>query len=130
MPGISLRVVAMTALCTTLSATVGHAQSVVVKEEKAGMLKLAKVTPEAATATVLAKVPGGTIRTGEIEKEDGKLIYTFIVKVAGKSGVEEVNVDALTGKIVAVEHEADPEEAKAAAPKAKTVKPPVKKSGA
>lgn len=106
------------------SSTAAHAQAVTIKEEKPGMLKAAKITPEAATATALAKVPGGAVRSGEIEKEDGKTIYTFIIKVPGKSGVEEVNVDAMTGKVVAVEHEKDPEEAKAktaapAKPKAK-----------
>lgn len=106
------------------SSTIAHAQAVTIKEEKPGMLKAAKITPEAAMATALAKVPGGAVRSGEIEKEDGKTIYTLIIKVPGKSGVEEVNVDAMTGKIVAVEHEKDPEEAKAKAaapakPKAK-----------
>ncbi len=125
MNSFSPRVFALTAACLLLGASISSAQAVVVKEEKAGMLKLAKVSPEAASATALARVPGGKIRSGEIEKEDGKLIYTFIVKVAGKSGVEEVNVDALTGKIVVVEHEADPEEAKAATPKAKGKTPPV-----
>jgi hypothetical protein len=43
------------------------------------------------------------------------LIYTFIIKVDGKKGVEEVNVDAVTGAIAALEHEADPLEAKAKA---------------
>ena len=81
--------------------------------------KLAKVSAQVATATALAKVPGGAVRSGEIEKEGGKTIYTFIIKVAGKRGVEEVNVDAMTGAVVAVEHEADPEEAKVTKPKAK-----------
>jgi len=116
-----------------LSSSVVHAQAVTIKEEKPGMLKLAKISPETATATALAKVPGGKVRSGEIEKEDGKTIYTFIVKVSGKQGVEEVNVDAMTGKVVAVEHESDPEEAKSATPakpKAKVPPTPATKPGA
>jgi len=35
------------------------------------------------------------------------LIWSFDLTVAGKPGVEEVEVDALTGKIVGVEHEKD-----------------------
>lgn len=85
------------------------------KEEAPGLLKLAKVSPEAATATAQAKVPGGKIEAAEIEKEDGKLIYSFEMKIAGKSGVEEVNVDALTGSVVGVEHEGPKKEAKEAA---------------
>ena len=92
-------------LALTLGSTVASAQAVTVKEEKAGMLKSAKITPAAATATALAKVPGGTVQSAEIEKEDGKLVYSFDIKVAGKSGIEEVLVDAMTGAVVGVEHD-------------------------
>ncbi len=122
-------------LALALGATVASAQAVTVKEEKAGMLKLAKVTPAAATATALTKVPGGKVQSAEIEKEDGKLVYSFDIKVTGKSGIEEVLVDALTGAVVSVEHETPADEAKEAkedrakAGKAK-VPPVVKKPGA
>lgn len=110
------------------------AQAVVVKEDKPGLLKKAVVKSEVATATALAKVPGGKIQSAEIEEEDGKLIYSFDIKVAGKSGIEEVNVDAKTG-VATVEHETPKDEAKEAkedAAKAKAkpatpAKPPVKK---
>jgi uncharacterized membrane protein YkoI len=65
----------------------------------------AKVNEAAARATALKEVPSGTIRSGELEREHGKLIYSFDIKVAGKSGIEEVNVDAITGAVVAHEHE-------------------------
>ena len=42
----------------------------------------------------------------------GKLIYSFDIKVAGKSGIEEVAVDAMTGKVLVVEHESPKQEAK------------------
>lgn len=67
-------------------------------EQAPGLLKLARVSPEAATATAQAQVPEGQIQAAEIEREHGKLIYSFEMKIAGKSGVEEVNVDALTGR--------------------------------
>lgn len=116
------------------SATIVSAQSVSVKEEKAGMLKTAKISPAVATATALAKVPGGKVQSAEIEKEDGKLVYSFDIKVAGKSGIDEVLVDALTGAVVSVDHETPADEAKEAkqdkakAAKAK-VPPTVKKPG-
>jgi len=88
------------------------AQEVKITEEKSGLLKQARITPEAATTTALARVPGGKLKSGEIEKEDGRLIYSLVIKVEGKKGVEEVNVDAMTGKVVGVEHEADPPEPK------------------
>ena len=91
------------------------AEDTAMKEEAPGLLKLAKVSPEVATATAQGQVPGGQIEAAEIEKEDGKLIYSFEMKIAGKSGVEEVNVDALTGRVVGVEHEGPKKEAKEAA---------------
>ena len=90
------------------------AQEVKLKEEKPGLLKKAKVTFEQAKATAQAKVPKGKLDTAELEEEDGKLIYTMGFKTAGKSGVDEVNVDAVTGKMVKMEHESPAAEAKEA----------------
>jgi hypothetical protein len=64
-----------------------------------------KVSLEAAQATAQAKVPDGKMTNHELEKEHGKLIYSFEFKVAGESGVHEVNVDAMTGKVVNIERE-------------------------
>jgi uncharacterized membrane protein YkoI len=44
--------------------------------------------------------------------EDGALIYSFDLSIAGKPGIEEVHVDAKTGKILSVEHEGPAAEAK------------------
>ena len=65
----------------------------------------AKISGDSAKHVALAQVPNGKIRSGELENEKGKLIYSFDIKVAGKSGVEEVDVDANTGAVVAHEHE-------------------------
>lgn len=81
------------------------AMAVKVKEATPGLLKTAKVTPEAATRTAEARVPTGHIRSAEIEKEDGKLIYSFDMAVPKQAGVQEVNVDAMSGEVVATEHE-------------------------
>lgn len=97
-----------------VSATVAAAQSVTVKEEKVGMLKQAKIASATATASALAKVPGGKVQSAEIEKEDGKLVYSFDIKVAGKSGIDEVLVDAMTGAVISVAHETPADEAKEA----------------
>ena len=108
---------------TMLLAAPLFAQNVKVKEEKPGLFKQAKITAEAATATALAKVPGGKIDGAELENENGKLIYSFDIKVKGKSGIEEVAVDAITGVVLSVEHETPANEAKEAkADKAKAAK--------
>ncbi len=92
-----------------------------VTEEKKGLLKLAKVAPADAIRTAQAEFPNATIRSGEIEKEGGKLIYSFDLQQPGVKGIEEVNIDATTGAVLATEHE------NPAPPRKPAPKPPVKK---
>jgi uncharacterized membrane protein YkoI len=80
------------------------------QQEQAEMQSQAKITKEQAQQTALAKAPGGTIKEGELEKEKGKLIWSF--DIAGSPGVTEVNVDAITGEVVGVENESPGKEAK------------------
>ena len=79
----------------------------------------AKVKEADAIAIAKKEVPNGKIESGEIERENGKLIYSFDIKVPGKSGIEEVNVDAMTGGLIAHEHETPKVEKKEAAMEAK-----------
>ena len=74
----------------------------------------AKITCEAARKSALAKLGGKGLRvkSAELEEEGGKLVYSFDVKRKGKPGVDEVQVDALTGEIGAVKHESAQDEAK------------------
>jgi uncharacterized membrane protein YkoI len=65
----------------------------------------AKISEATARATALAKVPGGRVKAHELEREDGVLIYSFDIVVPGHPGIEEVNVNALNGSIVAAQHE-------------------------
>ena len=62
-----------------------------------------KITMAQARATALKKAPG-KVTSEELEKEHGKLIYSFDIATS-KDAITEVNVDALNGKIVAVQHE-------------------------
>lgn len=102
------------AVAALIAALAGNAaaqqNSVRVKEEKAGLFKQAKITPEAATRAAMAVVPNGKIESAELEKEDGKLLYSFDIKIAGKSGIEEVQIDAQTGAVLAHEHETPKQE--------------------
>lgn len=96
-----------------------------IKEEKPGLLKTAKVAPAEAQQAAQAKFPAGTILSGEIERERGKLIYSFDIQLKGVKGIEEVNVDAMTGAIAGVEHENPKAEAKEkSAEKIKRKNPP------
>ena len=74
----------------------------------------AKVTQEQARATALAKVPNGTVKSGELEMEKGRLVWSFDIAQALTKNVTEVWVDANTGKIVSLKKETPAEEAKEA----------------
>jgi uncharacterized membrane protein YkoI len=75
------------------------------REVPAKLLSQTKISEDSARTVALGRVPGSTVRALELEREHGRLIWSFDLTVAGKPGVEEVEVDALTGKIVGVEHE-------------------------
>ena len=93
------------------------------KETQADLLKAAKITMDSARTIALAKVPGATVQSEEIERENGRLIYSFDLKTAGATGIDEVNVNALTGKIVGkVQHESPKTESKEAKIEAKEAK--------
>jgi uncharacterized membrane protein YkoI len=71
----------------------------------ATLMKEAKVPETEAAKTALATVQNGRIQAVELENENGRLIYSYELKVPGKSGIEEVNVNAKTGAVVNTEHE-------------------------
>ncbi len=123
---IKWRSISVALLTVAVCAPVLAAQGVKVAESKPGLLKQAKITPDSAVAVAKATLPKATISSAEIEQENGKLIYSFDMKTAGKSGIDEVNVDALTGKLVGkVQHESAADEKKEA--DAEAAKKPVKK---
>ena len=74
----------------------------------------AKVSKADAQATAMARVPNGTIKEAELEKEHGKLIWSFDVATPNTMDITEVNVDAMTGGVVSLEHEKAEDEAKEA----------------
>jgi len=70
------------------------------------LLKRATVSEARAIAVAKKAVPKGTVTSIELEREGGRLIYSMEMKTPGRPGIDEVNVDAKTGKMVGrVEHE-------------------------
>ena len=65
----------------------------------------AKVSQADAQATALAQVPNGTVKESELEKEHGKLIWSFDIATAGTKDITEVNIDAINGTVVSKEIE-------------------------
>jgi uncharacterized membrane protein YkoI len=93
------------------------------KEEKPGLAAKARVSCSEARKTALARVGSSEVKDAELEEEGGKLVYSFDLAVRGKMGIEEVQVDAVSGKIVSVHHEdAKAEAAEKEADKAKQKK--------
>src|SRR4051812_35275923 len=72
---------------------------------EANLQAQAKVSRSDAEKAALAKVPGGTIKEGELEKEKGKVIWSFDIATPGTKDITEVHVDANTGQIVGTEIE-------------------------
>ena len=82
--------------------------------DEAALMKEAKVSKADAEKTALAKVPNGTIKSEEIEREHGKLIWSFDITKPGTKDITEIQVDAISGKIVRTEIEKPKDQAKEA----------------
>ena len=111
-----------TAKPATKTATAKRHRAMKKEESQAALQKEAKISEETARATALKDVPNGTIKSSELEREHGKLIYSFAISVPGKTGIEEINVNAIDGSVVAREHETPKMEKAEAAKEAKEKK--------
>jgi hypothetical protein len=102
------------ALCSALIAGLlaGCASEKHSHDKQAKLQAEAKVSRADAEKIALSKVPGGTIKEGELEKENGKLIWSFDVSTPGTKDITEVNIDAITSAVIAVDKETAADEAK------------------
>jgi uncharacterized membrane protein YkoI len=94
----------------TFAATTGNAQES--KESQAEQAKLAreaKITKEQAQEIALKRAPGN-VESAELEREHKQLVYSFDIRNA-RGTIDEVQVSAITGKVVRVEHENKKQEA-------------------
>ncbi len=101
-------------LCVALAAGLlaGCATEKSEQNKQASLESRAKIARADAEKTALAQVPNGTVKEAEIEKEHGKLIWSFDIAVPGSSDIKEVAVDAMTGKVASVETETPEQQAK------------------
>ncbi len=74
---------------------------------------LAKVSQAAAQKAALSSIKAQSTEVvdGELEIEQGCLVYSFDIRISDKSGIEEIMVDAGTGKILSHKHESTRQEA-------------------
>lgn len=121
--------IALFALSTTFGVAVAK-EPCSIKPSKAtknaDLPSLAKVTKEQAQATAIASLAAGSkpeVKDAELEVEHGCLLWSFDLKIAGKDGVQEVQVDAGNGKVLSSKSETPKQEkAEAAKDRAKAPK--------
>jgi uncharacterized membrane protein YkoI len=73
--------------------------------KQARLVAQSKISEADARSTALTRAPNGTIKESELEKEHGKLIWSFDIATPDSKEITEVNVDAIDGSIVSVEKE-------------------------
>src|SRR5258705_10436860 len=75
-----------------------------------------------AEKTALARVPGGKTISGNLERADGRAVWSFDISMPGSKNITEVHVDARTGAVVAVNIETPAQQAQEAAAEKKKPK--------
>ncbi len=96
MKKISVAAATLFALVFGISALTANAQT-----KKIGMAK---------AKAIALKHASGKIQSSELEKENGKMIYSFDIR-NNKGTITEVNIEAYTGAVVAVSEENPKKEA-------------------
>lgn len=77
----------------------------------AKLLKEAKLTEPQARKIALTKAPGGMVKSAEIEREHGHLVWSFDIGNSKSRDITEVLVDAKSGQIVSVQSESPSDQA-------------------
>lgn len=72
----------------------------------------AKLTQDQAAKIALKKCPNGTVGEGELELENGVLIWSFDIRQPDSKNIVEVQVNAVTGSVVDVAIETPSAQAK------------------
>jgi uncharacterized membrane protein YkoI len=98
----------------------GSSGLVAAEETEAQLLTQALVSKADAQKTALEKVPEGRVESAELEKENGKLVWSFDIAKPNTRNITEIQVDAKTGQIAAIADETPKDQAEEA--KAEKVK--------
>lgn len=94
-----------------LAAVLPLSHAMAAQPTEAQLQSQARITREQATQAALARVPHGKIQSAELEREHGRLVWSFDLAQDGETGVTEIQVDAVTGKIVSHKRESASQEA-------------------
>ena len=118
----SLVTVAATTSAAPPTCTI-HPKKGATKEELAAMARVTRADAQETALATFKEPPKATVKEAELEAEHGCLVYSFDIEIAGKTGVQEVQIDAGNGKVLSNKHESPKAEAaekakdKAATPK-------------
>jgi hypothetical protein len=91
------------------------------KADNAALLKEAKISEAKAREIALKQAPG-TVKSSELEKEKGTLVWSFDITNEKGGGITEVLVSAIDGHIVETKAETAKDEAKEKSKEAKEAK--------
>jgi len=72
------------------------------RQAQAALRAQARISQAQAEQTALTQAPGGAVKQGELENDNGKLIWWFDIVTPGSKNVTEVSVDAMTGGVISV----------------------------
>lgn len=106
------RILLATFICAAAASTAAWASDGADQNKLASQ---AKVSKDAAQKTALAEVPNGIVASSELEREHGKLVWSFDIKQTGSEDITEIQVDAVSGTVVSREIENPLAQAKEAA---------------
>jgi hypothetical protein len=100
----------------TLGIVFGFAAAIFAAQpSEAELMKQAKITKAEAEQIALANVSHGIVKSAEIEKEKGHLVWSFDIARPGTHDITEILIDATTGKIISTQIESLRDQAKEAA---------------
>jgi uncharacterized membrane protein YkoI len=106
---IAVAAIALTAGASFTNAAPKALQEKNEEQAQSKLAREAKITKEQAQETAL-KHAAGKVESAELEREHGKLVYSFDIRNS-KGTITEVQVSAITGKVARIEHENKKQEA-------------------
>ena len=98
----------------TLGVVLGLTAWISAAPSESELMKQAKIDKKHAEKIALSQVPNGRFASEELEQENGKLVWSFDIAKTGTKNITEVQVDAVTGKIVSTKLETPAAQAKEA----------------
>jgi uncharacterized membrane protein YkoI len=72
--------------------------TVALEEDSPGLVERARVTDANARVIALQRMPGGSVVEADLEEEDGRLVYSYEIRVADGRG--KVEIDATTAAVL------------------------------